>query len=63
MVERVEDLRLYGVEVVEPEERLEPGVVQGGDGQGLEVEERRVRRVALGEDQVLERDGAIRLTA
>ena len=52
---------LDGIEVGELVEPLEVWVVEGGDGEGSEVEEVGVGRVALGEDEVLEGDGAVRL--
>ena len=63
MIESMEYLGLNRVEVSELVEPLESGVVQGGDGQGREVQEIGVRGVSFREDQVLEGDGAVGLAA
>ena len=53
---RVEDLSLYGVEVVKGEQTLILGVLQGSCGERLKVEEVGVRWVDLREDEVFEGD-------
>ena len=57
----MKQLCLDGVEVGELVEHLEAGVVQGCHWQRLKVQQVSVGRVALGQDQVLERQGAVSL--
>ena len=54
VVEGVEHLGLHGVEVGEGVEPLVARVLEGGEGQGVQVQQLGVRGVELGEDQVLE---------
>ena len=63
VVEGVEDLRLDRIEMREFVQPLECRVVQGSDRQGRQVQEVRVWRVSLREDQVLKANCAIRLTS
>ena len=50
-------LRLYGVKVRERVERLVAVVFECGDGERVQVEKFRVRRVNLGENEMFEGDG------
>ena len=56
VVQHVEELRLDRVEVLEWVQLLQLRVVQRRHRQRLQVEQVRVRRVPVGQDQVLERD-------
>ena len=53
MVERVEHLRLYRVEVLKLKELLVGGVFEGGDRKWLEIEQFGVRWVELRQNEVL----------
>lgn len=57
MVERVENLSLNGVKILEGKQLLVAGVLERGDREGVEVQQLRVRGVELRENEVLERDG------
>lgn len=63
MVWRKVHLGLDGIEGLEVRvEGLKLRVAQGGDGEGLQVQQLGGRRVLLGEDQVAEADWQHRLT-
>ena len=63
MIQSVKDLSLDGIEVGELIKHLEACVVQGSDWQRLQVQQIGVRWMPLGQDQMLERQGAVRLAA
>ena len=56
MVKDVKELRLNGIEVGEGIERFPEGVLQRRHRQRFQVEHVRVRRMPIGQDQVLEVD-------
>ena len=53
----MENLSLDGVKIRERIHRFVAGVLQSRHGQWVEIEEFRVRRVDLGEDEVFEGNG------
>ena len=63
VVKGMEDLSLDGIKMRKLVDPLESRVVQGCDWQRREIQEIRVRRMSLRQNQVLEGDGAVGLAA